>query len=1042
MKNLLILTIIFIGILSAFNAKAGIIIKPVFNAGLVGYWNFQEGAGNNVYDKTGYDNDGTWNGTGSHWADGKIGKAGSFNGSSNYVSIPENNDSLDITGSLTITAWVYPTVLSPTDAGHIVDKGAASVQNYQFYQSNAGEGLLEIDFYNEGWNTHTTAANTITPNQWQFVVFVFDSTNNNVRILVDNVEKLNEAETTDMIANDEDLLIGGSSGETKFQGLIDEVRIYNRALSASEVERLYKLSQPKILAPTKTGLVGYWSFEENTGTNVGDMSGNGNNGTWTGSGSHWTTGKLGNGGSFGENDNYVSATVPQLTFNNGDEYTISAWFKVGIPDDWQCLFEKSVIYSDFWTDVGVRFWINFDGDDEEIYGRLNSGTTSIHTGYIFTPNAWHHVTATMDENKKVSLYINGVFINSATNTDDLSGANNETFHIGIIDTEIGDGWSYVVNGTIDEVRIYNRALEPSEITALYNSGLAKINASQNNQITNGLVGLWSFNGPDMEAPSWLSGWTYRKKITISTTNVDENLTYFPVYVPIVDDTDIGANALSTGYDIRFTSSNGTTELYYERLNFAVAAGEADGDFYVRVPSISGTADTDIYMYYGKSDAADASDHENTFPTSDGWAGVWHLEESGSGYLDATSNNNDSTGQDAPTRVSGKVGYGQDFELDNTQYIRIATSDSLNFGASDDITVSAWMKPEVVDIFQQYLGKGVNTAWYKLYLNTEYAGFQIWDGTHSSTRVNYVSPLSAGNWFHVASRCDRDNASGHSIAVNGSFGETNDPTAVGSLSSTDDFFIAAKSPDETNFDGVLDELRVSKTFRSNAWVKFEYYNSDDGHAAGNELAWSGQENRGIAHDRSGQGNTGTIYGADPTIGKLGQALDFDGSDDYVLTPIVNTNYGQEATIVAWVKFNHTAAESTEREGIVGSNYWEDGNFSFHLHDTTNQIFLSLGNSKYVYWLPTLETTQFHHLALVVQTTQTANANKVRLYYDGSLIPQSEFVGITNESLQCSGGYNIKIGSNAYNTHYGKIDEVRIYNRALTAQEILRLYNMGR
>src|SRR4030042_6016194 len=116
--------------------------------------------------------------------------------------------------------------------------------------------------------------------------------------------------------------IYSSLADLRFPGIIDEIRAYNRVLSEGEMSRLYKLSQPKMLAPTKTGLVGYWSFEENTGTKVGDMSNSGNYGTWNGTGSHWTTGKFGNGGSFNGSDDYVNVT------NNGlglTSWTISAW---------------------------------------------------------------------------------------------------------------------------------------------------------------------------------------------------------------------------------------------------------------------------------------------------------------------------------------------------------------------------------------------------------------------------------------------------------------------------------------------------------------------------------------------------------------------------------------------------------------------------------------------------------------------------------------------------------------------------------------------
>jgi hypothetical protein len=109
-------------------------------------------------------------------------------------------------------------------------------------------------------------------------------------------------------------------------------------------------------------------------------------------------------------------------------------------------------------------------------------------------------------------------------------------------------------------------------------------------------------------PWGLSGWQYRKQITISPSLVgpalaDFPLTNFPLYVRISGDASIGANALSTGYDIRFTSSDGTTGLAYQRERFSITSGYASGDFWVQVPVVS-PSNTTIYIYYGNSAAAD------------------------------------------------------------------------------------------------------------------------------------------------------------------------------------------------------------------------------------------------------------------------------------------------------------------------------------------------------------------------------------------------------------------------------------------------------
>ena len=98
------------------------ILKPPNNLGLVGYWSFDEGAGTIAHDFSANQNAGTINGT-PVWVNGKHGKALNFDGSSNRVDAG-NHSSLDITGLLTVSAWVkaVPGAVAPGEAGDIVSK--------------------------------------------------------------------------------------------------------------------------------------------------------------------------------------------------------------------------------------------------------------------------------------------------------------------------------------------------------------------------------------------------------------------------------------------------------------------------------------------------------------------------------------------------------------------------------------------------------------------------------------------------------------------------------------------------------------------------------------------------------------------------------------------------------------------------------------------------------------------------------------------------------------------------------------------------------
>ena len=98
-------------------------------------------------------------------------------------------------------------------------------------------------------------------------------------------------------------------------------------------------------------------------------------------------------------------------------------------------------------------------------------------------------------------------------------------------------------------------------------------------------------------PSFLTGYTKRKKITIDKTYVDSDQSNFRLYVPFTNDADIGADIDSDGYNIRFTDSDGTTLLNYERQSFSVnGSNQATGKFWVKVPTVYSATNTDIYIY--------------------------------------------------------------------------------------------------------------------------------------------------------------------------------------------------------------------------------------------------------------------------------------------------------------------------------------------------------------------------------------------------------------------------------------------------------------
>src|SRR5262249_23147490 len=124
----------------------------------------------------------------------------------------------------------------------------------------------------------------------------------------------------------------------------------------------------------------------------------------------------------------------------------------------------------------------------------NGGTGSGSFGNAFPSNSWQHVVF-VNTGTTLSVYRNGIqegsSISSTVDSTCVNPATGSTFG------SYSDGTQLFYPGLIDDVRLYNRALSAQEIKRLYNMGGAlHIGASQNNKLTNGLVGLWSFDAAD------------------------------------------------------------------------------------------------------------------------------------------------------------------------------------------------------------------------------------------------------------------------------------------------------------------------------------------------------------------------------------------------------------------------------------------------------------------------------------------------------------------------------------------------------------------
>ncbi|MEM9325577.1 MAG: DUF2341 domain-containing protein [Bacteroidota bacterium] len=327
---------------------------------------------------------------------------------------------------------------------------------------------------------------------------------------------------------------------------------------------------------------------------------------------------------------------------------------------------------------------------------------------------------------------------------------------------------------------------------------------------------------------FIDGYSYRMKLTIPAANVSGsgNLIDFPLLIDIASDSirseaNGGHVYNDNGYEFRFTMLDGTT-LDYERENYDEVNGQLRA--WVKLPLLSGSTDTEIFMYYGNCSAM--ADPNTAATWASDYAGVWHFSEDPTGtILDATGNDNDGTDDSGTGNVgqqTGKIGPAYEFDKANSQRIEVPNDASLQLTSS--MTLSAWVRPYTT--FTGFYGVVDKTDAYKLYLDESggdyQVGFRVYNGGNVSGASNTTTLNFNSDWYHIAAVYDDPNdvvrfyLNGAALGTNGwttNPANTTDPLGFGA-EGTNDFF-----------DGLIDEIRIQSVVRSADWIATEFDNQN-------------------------------------------------------------------------------------------------------------------------------------------------------------------------------------------------------------------------
>jgi hypothetical protein len=284
-------------------------------------------------------------------------------------------------------------------------------------------------------------------------------------------------------------MIGAYNGVSLFSGVIDEARVYSRALTASQIRALYESGAAKFTTSSSNlqqgtslanGLIGHWTFDgaDITRNQILDKSGFGNHGGYFGDATTTVIGKLGQAVSFvndGNPDGHVSMGDP-TTFDGLTSITVSAWAKSATAGSNTApeihIFDKSDCEG-VTPERGTFELGGFPASNKAVFLVYPAGVGSPHSSGESTTNIddgnWHMWTGVYD-GTNLSIWVDGVQQNSAN-----VGSFTLSSSVGwlVVGGEC-DSQYFTWNGAVDDARIYNRALSTAEIRQLYNLGQGTI----------------------------------------------------------------------------------------------------------------------------------------------------------------------------------------------------------------------------------------------------------------------------------------------------------------------------------------------------------------------------------------------------------------------------------------------------------------------------------------------------------------------------------------------------------------------------------------
>ncbi|PCJ98193.1 MAG: hypothetical protein COA45_08575 [Zetaproteobacteria bacterium] len=1008
---------------------------PDYTTGLVGHWELDETSGSSIADSSG-SNTGTWvdgvnNDVAEETITGQINTGLTFDGSDDGIDAG-NDASLQITGDMAISAWINANSVSGRQ--RIVgwqSAGEAEVENNLYALTIDGNDIFITHEYGAGSNVGLTYNTTLTTGTWYHIVMSRDVATDQISVYLNGT-----LVSTQGYANDP---TGGSTGRMyigyfpsmawDFDGTIDDVRVYNRTLSATDITALYNYTGTNYTCTSpngvtgemifnadvsalqycnssswvgigpadtlKNGLVGHWELDETSGTTVTDNSSSGNNGSMGGgmdAASDTTSGKISTSLNFDGDDNIVIGAAA----NNFDDIfigggTISYWV---YPTNWGT-FGRVIDKSDTgtfppnagWHSQGTPSIIKFSHAFSTTYGDWETGASTLPL------NQWSHVTIAYNSDSTTNtpaIYINASSLAVSTPSTPVGTAVSDAAHPVTIGSRQGGG-NYIT-GNIDDVRMYDRTLSATEVSKLYGLG------SSCTATTSNLIGHWKLDETsgaviaDSSVNSNTGTWTDGVNNDVTEETIAGQDGTAIAFDGVDDSINVGNDANLNITDNTMTISGWIKKSTANQTNRMFRRGIDGTDGYQFSIGQSGCTSTQITFskYYVSHFCFDGVPADTN----------WHhyavvVDTTGmSAYVDGVQT--DSNSNTANIRTSVEVGIMN------------------SIGSLDDFRIysDALTSLEIAELYGSTGG--------------------ICTSRNCTSPAGLQGEILFNTDYDVMQYCNGSNWIAMGPAGNGGGGCTNPTGLAAELRYNTDFDTVQYCEGDEWISVIGQGVNIPQNGLVAHWTMNETTGSTiaDSSSASNNGIWSD----GVNDDTTEE----TISGVNAA------ALSFDETNDVITvshdaTLDINTAY----TMSSWVYFDSTVA-GTIRPSLISKNNtggwgsgWIIGRTSGGGNIINGKIRLavqhnrdgSAPSSDYTGWLFPIDTWNY--------VTVTWDGSAVNYYLNATLI----YTGAISVAPDTGSG-DLLIGfarSNWSSTFdSGNMDDMRLYNRALTQPEIQIIY----